>query len=230
MEFSFTSKTGKNFTAIFSHNVRGTTWFSVNGVEGKMTENHPGKGKCIVFGMIGRKEFLATMGMDWAKVGKPDCVAIQIQDADYAAMMKYANKMLQEAARVHQVYMDSLPVQYRLSYDGINADGDKVATKVIIDAFKAYGQGQEEIIITQKWPASFFPVSEAQKLAGNSGWENGWYWVELNEEKKNELAASFAEKAQAKREAEKGEIEKNDTGFQIEYHGDHEIWNGIRMD
>lgn len=64
-----------------------------------------------------------------------------------------------------------------------------------------------------------------------TGYENGWMFVELTEALKNEISTACNAKSDAVRiEKESRAATPKGEGFQIEYHGDHEIWNGIRMD
>ena len=131
-------------------------------------------------------------------------VQIVLDRAEYSRLVAEFAKEAEEA-------LAGLPVQYRIEDKTVDADGDICPIGKKIIEFKVDADGNEHIIIVREY--------KNQELEG----------MEVTPE----TAVEVIGKVYADREARKqaaAEADANAHKYEITYHGDHERWNGVRMD
>lgn len=140
-----------------------------------------------------------------AALGAPATSRVQIvlDRAEYS-------RLIAEFAKEEEQALAALPIQYRIEDKTVNADGDIVPIGKKIIEYKVDDDGKEYVIIVREYTN--------QELDG----------LELTAEN----AVQVIEKVYAAREARKqaeAEAAANAHHYEITYHGDHEMWNQIRM-
>lgn len=122
-----------------------------------------------------------------------------------------SSRLVAEFAKEQEQMLAALPIQYRIEEKTVNADGDIVVIGKKIVEFKVDADGNEHVIIVREYTN--------RELDG----------MELTAD----TATEVIEKVYAAREARKqaaAETAANAHHYEITYHGDHEMWNGVRMD
>ena len=128
-------------------------------------------------------------------------IKIIIDRAEFSRLMEvFANETKEAIAK--------LPVQYRIEDITVNADGDIVVVGKKIVEFKTEASGVEHIIIEREYKNAELTSVEVTV----------------------ENAPQIIEQVYATREAAKIAEAAKKPEYEITYHGDHEMWNGVRMD
>lgn len=120
------------------------------------------------------------------------------------------SRLVAEFAKEEEQALAASPIQYRIEDKTVNADGDIVPIGKKIIEYKIDADGNEHIIIVREYTN--------QEVDG----------MELTAE----TAVEVIEKVYAAREAKKqaeAEAAANAHHYEITYHCDHEMWNGVRM-
>lgn len=137
-----------------------------------------------------------------ANIGAPKTSSIKIilDRAEFSRLMAAVAAEEEEA-------LSSLPIQYRIEDIFVNGDGDMVAVGKKITEYKVDKSSKEHVIIVREFRNS--------ELRGE----------EITVENIDEII----ERVYAAREERKITASKQPE-YEITYHGDHEMWNGVRMD
>lgn len=130
-------------------------------------------------------------------------VQIVLDRAEYSRLVAEFAKEAEEA-------LAGLPIQYRIEDKTVNADGDICPIGKKIIEFKVDADGNEHIIIVREYTN--------QELDGQ----------ELTAETAAEVIANVYAAREAGKQAA-AEAAANTHEYEITYHGDHEMWNGVRM-
>lgn len=116
------------------------------------------------------------------------------------------SRLIAAFATEEEDYLSRFPVQYRIEDILINADGDMVAVGKKITEYKVDEYGNEHVGLVRKF--------KNNELDGDITEEN---------------MAEIIDRAYAIREARKIAADSKEQEYEITYHGDHEMWNGVRM-
>ena len=139
-----------------------------------------------------------------ASAAKNTNVKIMLERAEYSRLMAAFSAEQEQ-------YLSSLPTQYRVEDVFVNADGDMVPVGKKITEYKVDEYGNEHLIIVRE-----FKNNELKNQ-------------EITEENYNEIIGSvYAARESRKIAQEIAEPEKK-SGYEITYHGDYEMWNGVKM-
>lgn len=240
MTHTFTTKSGGVFTAEFSHR----DYFKVNGVVCNLVENDPREGDCLIFDSHSVTPFLKTMGKA-SMSPKPDRIVLKLNREDFIVLSEIvatesARKEKEKSAETARIA--ALPTQHVLTYDGLYADGDCIPTEVHIQEWKIDIDGKRHFIGSEKWKDDFFTVKEAIALNGGisaaENWKGGYFACDISEEQAGQVKAIISFRAEKhQQELQQKEVERAgrrantpEYTVNIEYRGDHELWNGVRMD
>lgn len=138
-----------------------------------------------------------------ANIGAPKTPSIKIilDRAEFSRLMAAFTAEEEQA-------LSNIPVQYRIEDILVNADGDMVAIGKKIIEYKVDQSGKEHVIIVREFKNH--ELEGLQITAENIG-EIIERVYTAREEKKIAAASKWPE-------------------YEITYHGDHEMWNGVRMD
>lgn len=141
-----------------------------------------------------------------ASLGAPANSRVQIvlDRAEYSRLVSEFAKEAEEA-------LAGLPIQYRIEDKTVNADGDICPIGKKITEYKVDADGNEHIIIVREYTN--------QELEG----------MDVNPETAVEVIAQVYAAREARKQAA-AEAAANAHKYEITYHGDHEMWNGVRMD
>jgi len=239
MEFSFTTKSGKFFTATYSGD---RDYFIVNDHKLRLIENDKEAGDALECGQYGLKSFLATLDVtNYDR--RTTRICLRLEDADFMAMKNGAERFQAEKAATHELFMSAQPIQYQLRYNGLWADGYCIPTEVIVESYRIDKQGKKEYLTSQKWKDDYFPLASAVEMAEKHGLgcerpETGYFSMELTAK----LAAEIAEICTPLAEADRIEYETKSAaaearrkanphrGVEIKYGDGYELWDGIRME
>lgn len=119
-------------------------------------------------------------------------------------------RLVAEFAKEEEQALAALPIQYRIEDKVVDADGDIVPIGKKIIEYKVDADGNEHVMIVREYTN--------QELDG----------MELTAETAVEVIANvYTAREARKQEAEQAEA--NAHKYEITYHGDHEMWNGVRM-
>jgi hypothetical protein len=139
-----------------------------------------------------------------ASAAKNTNLKIMLERAEYSRLMAAFSAEQEQC-------LSSLPTQYRLEDVFVNADGDMVPVGKKITEYKVDGYNNEHVIIVREF-------------------KNNELDQEITEENYNEIISSvYAARESRKRAQEIADAEKK-SGYEITYHGDYEMWNGVRME
>ena len=138
-----------------------------------------------------------------ANIGAPKSASVKIvlDRAEFSRLMA-------AFAREEQEVLSGLPLQYRIEDIFVDADGDKVAIGKKITEYKVDESGNEHVIIIRQF--------KNNELDGQDITEKNM--------------AEIIERVYAIREDRKNSAASKEQEYEITYHGDHEMWNGVRMD
>lgn len=178
---------------------------------GRVFTAEKNNGKYIINGCaVATKNFL-SFGVNGkeaeklcANIGAPPSASVKIvlERAEFSRLMA-------AFAAEEEAVLSGLPVQYRIEDIFVNADGDVVPVGKKVTEYKVDESGNEHVLIIRQF--------KNNELDGQ----------EITEENVAEIIESvFATREQARKIAEASKEQE----YEITYHGDHEMWNGVRMD
>ena len=117
------------------------------------------------------------------------------------------SRLMTAFAKEEQEVLNYLPMQYRIEDIFIDADGDKIVVGKKITQYKVDESGNEHVIIIRQF--------KNNELDGQEVTEKNM--------------AEIIDRVDRVREARKIAPCSKEQEYEITYHGDHEMWNGVRM-